>query len=97
MPPKDLSTSAPLSQSPTYTRSTDAPKADISLSQYAQVPIIDAAVYLDKQNDSWLEECQKVADSLHRYGIIILRDPRATEQENEDYLSLMEKYFDTVS
>lgn len=38
-----------------------------------------------------------MAESLHKYGILLFADPRASEQENEDYISLMERYFENVS
>jgi hypothetical protein len=34
---------------------------------------------------------------LHQYGILIFKDPRADPQKNEEYIDLMEKYFDKVS
>ncbi|CDW86191.1 UNKNOWN [Stylonychia lemnae] len=60
------------------------------------VPIVDVEKYLNKQ-PGWEVECEKVADSLHKYGILIFKDPRAHEQENEDYIELMEKYFEKTS
>ena len=60
------------------------------------IPIIDVKTYLEKL-PGWELECQKVADSLHNYGILIFKDPRANEQENEDYIDLMENYFDRAS
>jgi hypothetical protein len=59
------------------------------------VPIIDAETFLNKQEDEkYLEECKKCAESLHKYGIIVLKDPRVNEQQNEDYIDLMEQYFE---
>jgi hypothetical protein len=37
--------------------------------------------------------CKQVADSLHKYGILIVKDPRAQQQHNSDYIDLMEQYF----
>ena len=42
------------------------------------VPIIDVQTYLEKL-PGWEEECRKVAYSLHKYGILIFKDPRANE------------------
>ena len=39
--------------------------------------------------------CQQVIESLHKYGILIVRDPRAKEEDNNQYIDLMEKYFDS--
>lgn len=57
------------------------------------MPVIDVKKFLEREA-GWEEECKKVADSLHKYGILIFKDPRANEQENEDYIDLMEQYFD---
>lgn len=39
--------------------------------------------------------CQKVTDSLHKYGILFIKDPRAVEQDNNEYIDMMEKYFES--
>jgi hypothetical protein len=59
-------------------------------------PIIDVEKYLEKL-PGWEEECKKVAECLHLYGILIFKDPRAKEQANEDYIDLMESYFKETS
>lgn len=64
---------------------------------FQQIPIIDVQAFLEKQEGKWEEECMKVAESLHKYGILIFKDPRALEQDNEDYLDLMESYFQRTS
>eukprot|EP00347_Sterkiella_histriomuscorum_P013073 403366126 len=61
-----------------------------------EVPIIDVEKYLNKE-DGWEVECDKVAECLHKFGILIFKDPRAKEQDNEDYIDLMEQYFDKTS
>ena len=35
--------------------------------------------------------------SLHKFGIIIWKDPRVNEQDNDEYISLMEKYYEQAS
>jgi hypothetical protein len=49
----------------------------------------------DETSESVKELCNSVAESLHRYGILIIKDPRAQEQDNNDYIDLMENYFDS--
>jgi hypothetical protein len=58
--------------------------------------VIDAQAYLERI-PGWENECKKVAHCLHEYGVLIFKDPRAKEQENEDYINLMEKYFKQAS
>ena len=63
----------------------------------AEVPIIDIKAYLDKDPAKYLEQCKLVAQSLHEFGILIIRDPRVNEKDNEDYLDMMEEYFELES
>lgn len=67
------------------------------MESFDDVPVIDVQAYLEQDPTKWKEECQKVADSLHKYGILIVRDPRVHEQDNEDYIELMEEYFEQAS
>jgi len=60
------------------------------------MPVIDAQTFLERL-PGWELECQKVAHCLHQYGILVFRDPRAKEQENEEYIDLMERYFKGAS
>ena len=36
-----------------------------------------------------------MAECLHNYGILLIRDPRAVQKDNEEYIDLMEKYFES--
>ena len=52
------------------------------------VPVIDLNALLSlKEGDAdsqaaYAAECKKVADALHEYSILIVRDPRVTEADN---------------
>lgn len=62
------------------------------------VPVIDLQAYMeapDKKAEDIVAMCKQVADSLHRFGILIVRDPRAVQQDNSDYIDLMEQYFES--
>jgi isopenicillin N synthase-like dioxygenase len=62
------------------------------------IPIIDLNTYLNAQDTETPEVkavCDSVISSLHKYGILIVRDPRAKDQDNDEYIDLMEKYFDS--
>jgi len=60
------------------------------------IPVIDVAKYLNKE-EGWEEECKKVADCFHKYGILKFRDPRVNMEANDRYIDLVERYFDSVS
>jgi len=60
------------------------------------IPTIDGHLYMNKLN-GWEKECEKVAESFHKYGMLKLRDPRVNETHNDNYIDLVERYFDFVS
>jgi len=55
------------------------------------IPIINLSTYLEKGSDQSI--CEEFAFTMKRYGCAILFDPRISEKKNQDYLDLMEKYF----
>lgn len=81
-----------------HAQAVQAPLIEIS-EEFAEMPIIDLELYLnstaegDKPSSAALDECKKVAECFHRYGIILIRDPRVNMQDNDNYIDLMEEYF----
>lgn len=61
------------------------------------IPVIDIQAYLDKNSETWKSECEKVAQSLHNFGVLIVKDPRVDQKQNDEYLDLVENYFDVTS
>jgi hypothetical protein len=63
------------------------------------IPIVDLSIYISSDPvSSYVSSlCKTVADSFHKYGICIIKDPRVEMKDNSDYIDLMEKYFDKVS
>lgn len=48
---------------------------------FTEMPVIDLDLYLraaaeDNVSDDALNECKKVAECFHRFGIILIKDPR---------------------
>lgn len=73
------------------------PKTCNMIRQY--IPTIDLATLMLKHADGTftaegIQECKKVIDCLSTYGILIVRDPRVTEEDNEIFLDMMESYFE---
>ena len=53
--------------------------------------------FFDRENSPhWQEECKKVAQSFHKFGICIVRDPRVNHEDNENYIDMVERYFESV-
>ena len=58
------------------------------------LPTIELRYFLDNSDSQESkDQCKLLADALHRYGAIIIRDPRVTESHNDTFLSQMEQYF----
>jgi len=61
-----------------------------------EIPEIDLSKFLDKATpqEILLAECKKLSSALHRYGLCVVRDPRVTEQDNDSFLDMLERYFE---
>eukprot|EP01089_Gocevia_fonbrunei_P001710 TRINITY_DN1159_c0_g1_i3.p1 TRINITY_DN1159_c0_g1~~TRINITY_DN1159_c0_g1_i3.p1 ORF type:complete len:350 (+),score=99.38 TRINITY_DN1159_c0_g1_i3:120-1169(+) len=58
------------------------------------LPVFDVADFLkDPNSPEVLETCKKMAESMHLSGVLIIRDPRVTMEDNEAFINTMEKYF----
>lgn len=71
-------------------------KGDRSSNPINDLPVIDFSLFFNKDADPvrYEAECQKVAYSLHHYGLVVLKDPRVSESDNDIFLSMMERYFE---
>ena len=70
---------------------------DEDLQDVLRLPLVDLQVFFDKEKnpDEYRRECLKVADAFHKYGVIVLKDPRVNPQDNEIFLNLLERYFES--
>jgi hypothetical protein len=53
-----------------------------NLATIEDIPVVDIQTWLESQNHDTEEMktiCKKATDSLHRYGILFVKDPRAQE------------------
>lgn len=61
------------------------------------LPVINLSLILDQDTKDLTEEVLSEADralsALSTYGVLIVRDPRVSEEDNEQFLNLMERYF----
>ena len=74
---------------------------EIVSDEFADIPIIDLKTFIDSSNQNpeslsagAKEECQKVAECLHKFGILLIRDPRVNMEDNDTYIDMMEEYFE---
>ena len=56
------------------------------------IPIVDLSGWIGKENGN-LDDCRRLANSLHRFGLVIVRDPRVSEVDSNSFLDQMETYF----
>lgn len=63
------------------------------------LPLIDLSVLLNlapgaAPTPEVLSAAVAASDALHQYGLLLVKDPRATEEMNESFLDLLETYFE---
>lgn len=88
--------SVPLNRNRLYSDSA------IVSSDFQDIPIINMEVYLKMRDvddltqlpDEVRVECQKVAECFHNFGILLIKDPRVDFQDNDNYIDMMEDYFE---
>ena len=57
------------------------------------IPIIETRHLLDNTSQK-LVESQKLAESFHKYGVGIIRDPRIDKESNDVRISVLTKFLD---
>jgi len=67
-----------------------------STEQLGDIPTIDLARFLAKspENEIWKEDCKAIAECLHKYGVLVVKDPRVPHHHNETFIDMMEKYYE---
>lgn len=60
------------------------------------LPVVELSSFFNKEADPELykSECAKAANALREYGLVVLRDPRVSEENNNTFLDMMEQYFE---
>lgn len=60
-----------------------------------ELPIFDLARFIENPDATdVLEQCRQMANCMHESGVLIVRDPRVSKEDNEKFLSMMERYFE---
>jgi hypothetical protein len=60
-----------------------------TLSQ-TELPVIDLGKFLSEKSAS---EIKNATDSLYKYGVMVVKDPRVPSNYNEEFLNLFERYY----
>lgn len=57
-----------------------------------KVPIIDVSNFLSGK-PGYESDCKQVSEVLHKFGCLVIKDPRVQQEHNNVFLDQMEKYF----
>lgn len=57
-----------------------------------ELPVVDLAKFLGGENDP--EGCALVAECLRERGVLVIRDPRCSSDDSNNFLDMMERYFE---
>ena len=55
------------------------------------ITVVDTSSMLSGKPNA--EQCRKVVEGFYKHGVIAIKDPRVDERKNQEFLSLMGKYF----
>jgi isopenicillin N synthase-like dioxygenase len=77
-------------------KETEKTTSSFTATKKDQVVVIDFAAFFNKESDpsAYIKECKKVADALHNYGVVCVKDPRVSETDNQRFINQMESYFE---
>ncbi len=67
-----------------------------SFSSSLSVPVVDIQPFLT-EGGNYMQDCKTVAETLHKYGCLIIKDPRVNVQQNNRFLDMFETFFDRRS
>jgi hypothetical protein len=56
------------------------------------IPVVDVSNFLE-HSGNYTYDCTIVSEALHKYGCLIIKDPRVDSEQNNKFLDLMEQYF----
>jgi isopenicillin N synthase-like dioxygenase len=57
--------------------------------------IVDVGNYLkDSKSEAAVADCKKLAETLRLTSCLIIKDPRVTEEDNNRFLTMMERYYE---
>jgi isopenicillin N synthase-like dioxygenase len=69
---------------------------NFSTNETLELPVIDYDKYLNKRS-GWESECKKVTECLEETGVLVVKDPRANEDDNNKFIRMMEKYYEQAA
>lgn len=55
-------------------------------------PVVELAEFLEKGEKN--EACEKIVELLNTYGLLVIRDPRVEQSDQDNFIDMMENYFE---
>ena len=67
---------------------------NIIIMESTEIPVIEVADFM-ANNENADAECKKVVESLHRFGVLIIKDPRVSVEQSclQIFTSKLKPYF----
>lgn len=72
---------------------TAIPDQQVIEAQMASYPVVDLAPFLKGEPQS-SDACQQIAQLLHQFGLLIVKDPRVDDSLNTNFIDMMEQYYE---
>jgi len=68
----------------------------VSRGSVEELPVVDLTPYLNREKfpEEAAAEIKKVAYAFHKFGCVVIRDPRVEEEHNTRFLDMMQSYFE---
>lgn len=57
----------------------------------SSIPLVDLSAFLS--GNTATEDAARVTHSLENYGAVLVRDPRVSAEDANDFIDMMERYF----
>lgn len=57
------------------------------------IPVIDISTWIGECSGADPGDCRRLANALHCFGVVLVRDPRVSDMDNDVFLNQMETYY----
>eukprot|EP00300_Choanocystis_sp_HF-7_P042313 c9068_g1_i1.p1 GENE.c9068_g1_i1~~c9068_g1_i1.p1 ORF type:complete len:354 (+),score=81.94 c9068_g1_i1:60-1121(+) len=59
-----------------------------------EVQTIDVGLFLSGERNASVSDCKALVENLRQFGAVVIRDPRVTERDNDEFIDMLEAYFE---
>jgi len=76
----------------TKKQKTEGKEEEVKTMSMDDFPVVELASFL--KNGERNADCDKISDCLKEYGLLIIKDPRVHQEDQDTFLDMMEQYFE---